>query len=79
MPMGSSCGFAPGEACGREKETGMDTEREYRQRAEDCLRLANEAGDAFVKAALAELASEFHSMADTAEACGINLHRPKAW
>lgn len=54
----------------------MDTAMEYRQRAENCLQLANEASDAYVKVALTELASEFRGMADTAESYGINRHRP---
>jgi hypothetical protein len=57
----------------------MDTAREYRQRAADCLQLANEASDAYVKVALTELASEFRGMADTAESYGINRHRPDTW
>ena len=45
----------------------MDTPREYRQRAADCLRLANEASDVYVAAALTELAIDFRKMADFAE------------
>ena len=41
----------------------MDTPREYRQRAADCFRLANEASDVYVEAALTELAIEFRKMA----------------
>ena len=55
----------------------MDTAREYRQRAAVCLQLAHESRDVYVKAALTELASEFHGMAETAETCGIDHRSPK--
>jgi hypothetical protein len=46
----------------------MNSEKEYRQRAKECLQLANEATDLYVKVALTELASEFRNMADGAGA-----------
>ncbi len=55
----------------------MDTAGEYRQRAAVCLRLAYESRDVYVKAALTELASEFHGMAETAETCGIDQKLPR--
>jgi hypothetical protein len=55
----------------------MDTAREYRHRAAICLRLANESRDAFVRAALTELASKFHGMAEAAETCEVGRHRPE--
>ncbi len=45
----------------------MDTRKEYRQRADDCLKLANEANQAYAKAALTELAAEFRKAADIVE------------
>jgi hypothetical protein len=44
----------------------MDMTRIYRQQADDCLALANESDDVFVKLALADLAAEFERMADEA-------------
>jgi predicted AAA+ superfamily ATPase len=60
-----------------EKEAGMDTIGEYRQRAATCLRLANESRDAYVRVALTELAIEFSSMADAVETCGSDDRRSK--
>jgi hypothetical protein len=50
----------------------MPTAKEYRQRAEECLRLARSAGELYVKIALAELAQEFHHTADDLEARVVN-------
>jgi len=50
----------------------MPTAKEYRQRAEECLRLARSAGELYVKVALAELAQEFHRTADDLEARVVN-------
>jgi hypothetical protein len=50
----------------------MDTAAEYRQRATACLRLASEASEPYVKAALTELAVEFSSLADSVETCGVD-------
>jgi citrate synthase len=41
----------------------MPTSREYRYRAEDCLKLANEAKEIYARMALLELAGELHAMA----------------
>jgi hypothetical protein len=76
MPWASSFGFAA-EACGSRKGAGMDTAREYRQRAAVCLRLAHESPDAYVKIALTELAAELSSMADTAESHQADRRWPK--
>jgi len=48
----------------------MASPKEYRQRAEECLQLANEATEIYVKVALAELATEFQKMADDLEPDG---------
>ena len=48
-------------------KAAMAMARQYRQRADDCRRLANEASDAYVRVALAELAMEFRKMADDAD------------
>jgi hypothetical protein len=45
----------------------MNTSKEYRLRAEECLQLANEATEIYVKVALAELATEFRKMAECTE------------
>ena len=45
----------------------MLTSKEYLQRAEQCSQLANASCDAYVKEALAELASEFKAMAKDLE------------
>jgi len=50
----------------------MPTAKEYRQRAEECLRLARAAGELYVKIALTELAQEFHRTADDLEARAMN-------
>jgi hypothetical protein len=61
------------------KGTGMDTAREYRQRAVACLRLAKESREAYVKVALTELASEFSSLADSVEpAASISAGRNRS-
>jgi hypothetical protein len=41
----------------------MPTSREYRYRAEECLKLANEAQEIYARMALLELAGEFRAMA----------------
>jgi hypothetical protein len=46
----------------------MPTAKEYRQRAEECSRLARSASELYVKVALAELAQEFHRSATELEA-----------
>jgi hypothetical protein len=46
----------------------MPTAKEYRQRAEECLELANSARELYVRIALAELAQEFSASADDLEA-----------
>jgi hypothetical protein len=45
----------------------MKTSRQYRQQAADCLQLANEASDAYVKVSLTELATEFRQRAEAVE------------
>ena len=60
-------GFGPIEGGCPKKGAGMDTAREYRQRAVACLRLAKESREAYVKVALTELASKFSSLADSVE------------
>ena len=45
----------------------MTTPKEYRLRAKECLQLANEASEIYVKVALVELATEFRKMADCME------------
>jgi hypothetical protein len=45
----------------------MVSRREYQQRAEECLQLANEATEVYVKVALSELATEFQKIADGVE------------
>jgi len=42
----------------------MPTPKEFRQSAEDCLRLASETSEFFPKMALLEMAAEFRMMAD---------------
>src|SRR5262245_54934902 len=42
----------------------MPTSKEFRQSAEDCLRLASETSEFFPKMALLEMAAEFRMMAD---------------
>jgi hypothetical protein len=50
--------------CISDDRDAMSTPKEYRQQAADCLKLASETTQAFAKAALAELASEFRETAD---------------
>jgi hypothetical protein len=45
----------------------MVLRKEYQQRAEECLQLANEATEVYVKVALSELATEFQKIADGVE------------
>jgi hypothetical protein len=54
----------------------MPTAREYRQRAEECLELANSARELYVRVALAELAQEFNASADDLEAQMIDRIAP---
>jgi hypothetical protein len=42
----------------------MISAKVYRQRAEECAQLANEATEIYVKVALNELAAEFQKLAD---------------
>jgi hypothetical protein len=48
----------------------MSSAKEYRQRAEECLQLANEAAEIYVKVALTELAAEFQKTADSLDPDG---------
>ncbi len=43
----------------------ISTSDEYRQRAEECLKLASAAKEPYVRAALLELVAEFSRMAET--------------
>jgi hypothetical protein len=45
----------------------MNTPKEYRQQAADCLKLAGEAHEAYARDALADLATEFLETADKIE------------
>jgi hypothetical protein len=45
----------------------MVSRKEYQQRAEECLVLANEATEVYVKVALSELATDFQKIADGVE------------
>jgi hypothetical protein len=45
----------------------MDVPRQYRQQEVFCLRLASEAGEDYVKAALTEMAMDYHHKAEDAE------------
>jgi hypothetical protein len=45
----------------------MPTSKEYRHRAEECLRLANETKEIFARMALLELVAEFRAMAQQLE------------
>ncbi len=45
----------------------MPTPKEYRQQAEECLELASEAEEVYVKTALIELAADFQEIADKLE------------
>jgi hypothetical protein len=51
----------------RSLEPLLPTPVEYHQRAKECLQLAGEAEEFFVKAALIELAAEFEQMAESQE------------
>ncbi len=68
----------PSFACGREQlgarrrcrnrdDTAMPTGREYRQRAEDCVKLAKETIDLYARMALLERAAEFRARAQQLE------------
>jgi hypothetical protein len=45
----------------------MPTAKEYRQRAQECLQLANEATELYAIRAMMELAEEFNKAADELE------------
>ncbi len=45
----------------------MPTSKEYRHRAEECLRLANETKEIFARMGLLELAAEFRAKAQQLE------------
>jgi hypothetical protein len=45
----------------------MPTSQEYRQRADECLKLTNEANEWYVRMALLQLASEFKKRAENLE------------
>ena len=45
----------------------MRTAQEYRQQAQDCLKLAKEAKDIYAKEAMSELAEEFCKVAELLE------------
>ena len=45
----------------------MPTSKEYRHRADECLRLANETKEIFARMAMFELAAEFRAMAQQLE------------
>jgi hypothetical protein len=45
----------------------MPTPREYRQQAEDCMSLAREAEELYVKNALVEMAADFTELAEKLE------------
>ena len=45
----------------------MPTSKEYRHRAEECLRLANETNEIFARMALLELVTEFRAIAQQLE------------
>jgi hypothetical protein len=47
----------------KERIATMPTSREYRHRAEECLKLANEAAEIYARMALLELAGDFRAMA----------------
>ena len=65
LPAEQGLQLCPAGAC--LTETAMNTPREYRQKAADCLKLASETTQAYVKAALTELAREFRETADKIE------------
>jgi hypothetical protein len=45
----------------------MSSPKVYRQRADECAQLANEATEVYVRVALTELAAEFQNLADAME------------
>ena len=45
----------------------MRTAQEYRQQAQDCLKLAKEAKDIYAKEAMSEFAEEFRKVAELLE------------
>ena len=45
----------------------MPTSKEYRHRAEECLRLANETKESFARMGMLELAAEFRAKAQQLE------------
>jgi hypothetical protein len=51
----------------------MPTSKEYRHRAEECLRLANETKESFARMGLLELAAEFRSKAQQLEFASAGL------
>src|SRR5262245_7279178 len=53
--------------CRRRWNIAMPTSKEYRHRAEECLRLANETKKIFARMALLELVAEFRAMAQQLE------------
>jgi hypothetical protein len=55
------------EVTGRSGGAPMPTSKEYRQHAEECLELAKQAKEFYVKTALVELADEFKELAEKIE------------
>ena len=53
--------------CISDDRDAMDTPKQYRQQAADCLKLAGESHEAYARAALADLANEFRETADQIE------------
>jgi len=49
------------------RSVAMPTSKEYRHRADECLRLANETKEIFARMAMFELAAEFRAMAQQLE------------
>jgi hypothetical protein len=45
----------------------MPTSKEYRRQAEDCMNLASEAEELYVKTALTEMAADFKGLAEKLE------------
>jgi hypothetical protein len=45
----------------------MPTSKEYRQQAEDCMNLASEAEELYVKTALTEMAADLEGLAEKLE------------
>jgi hypothetical protein len=62
-------------AC-RQGTIAMETSRQYRQHAADCLQLASEASDAYVKVSLTELATEFRHRAEAVEELDHKVGQP---